>query len=93
MSGKIIRSQQFEQRKQRRGLTEEEALAIAARARRGEDGDRRSVNSDRVDQAPSLPASPANPIWSCGRCFQIKAALPVTLPEHHASCPQRTEPK
>ena len=92
MSGKHFRSQQFENRKQRRGLTEEEALAIAARARRGEKEDiTRSREAAKPSPSSILhpPSSPSSPLWTCGRCFQQRAALPLTFPQHSPHCPKR----
>ena len=55
MFGKLYRSQQFEKRaRQRRGLTEGEALAIAARARRGEE----TRNKEQI--RPSLRLLPSS---------------------------------
>jgi hypothetical protein len=69
-------------RKQRRGLTEAQALAIAARARRDD--------TSRPASAPSSTAgSPATPLLICGRCDQLRLCLPITLALHHPQCPKR----
>jgi hypothetical protein len=89
MFGKLYRSQQFEKRaRQRRGLTEGEALAIAARARRGEEG------TNPASPPSSFFHPPSSLPLICARCDQLRLTLPLTFPQHIPTCPKRgTEPQ
>ena len=97
MFGKLYRSQQFEKRaRQRRGLTEGEALAIAARARRGEETRNKEQGTKPALPPPSSffpPAEAGKPPSSlpliCARCDQLRLTLPLTFPLHIPTCPKR----
>ncbi len=95
MFGKLYRSQQFEKRaRQRRGLTEGEALAIAARARRGEGTRNKEQGTNPASPPSSLLPLPSSLPLICARCDQLRLTLPLTFPQHIPTCPKRgTEPQ